>query len=146
MAEDVGSVDAEVVQQPDDITGQRRRCDRSVDVSGAAVTLQLDADDLMLASQDRDQLGEVELDGQHAAVQQDQRRAAAVDLVVHVDPVDVGVPALLRPEGAVRRLHLRHEDFLLTWTPTAVTAHWLDLLLSVNGSSDRKGHEAANSS
>jgi hypothetical protein len=39
MAEDVGSFDAEVVQQSDDIAGQRCRCDRSVDVSGAAVTL-----------------------------------------------------------------------------------------------------------
>ena len=67
------AVDAELVEQADDVAGQRRRRDLPVDVRGAAVSLHLNADQLMLAGQGRDECGEVEVDGQHAAVQQDQR-------------------------------------------------------------------------
>ncbi len=73
VAEDVRAVDAELVEQADDVAGQRRRRDRPVDVRGAAVSLHLNADQLMLAGQGRDEGGEVEVDGQHAAVQQDLR-------------------------------------------------------------------------
>ena len=73
MAEDVRAVDAEMVEQAGDVAGERRRGDLPVDVRGAAVSLHLHPDQLVRAGQGRDEHAEVEVDGQHAAVQQDQR-------------------------------------------------------------------------
>jgi hypothetical protein len=72
VTEDVRAVDAEVIQQAGDVAGERRRGDLPVDVRGTAVTLHLHPDQLVCASQGRDERGEVEIDSQHAAVQQDQ--------------------------------------------------------------------------
>src|SRR4051794_33720869 len=90
----MSAVDAEVVEQTDDVARQRRGGDLAVDVGRPAVALQLDADDAVLACQRRDQPREVEVDAEHAAVQKDERRTVAVDLVVHVYAVDIDVAAL----------------------------------------------------
>lgn len=112
VPQDVSAVDPELVEESDDVAGQRLRCDHPFDVGSTAVTLQLNADDLVLLGQRRDQLSEAEVDGQHATVQQYQRRAGTVDLVVHVQPADVGVPALPGARG-VRRARRGHRVRLL---------------------------------
>jgi len=91
VPEDVGAVNAEVVEQRGDVTGQGGRRDGALDVRGAAVALQLDADDGVAAGEGRDEGGEVQVDGEHPAVQQHEWGAVAVFLVVQVQAVDVGV-------------------------------------------------------
>jgi len=94
VPEDVGAVNAEVVEQSGDVTGQGGRRDGALDVRSAAVALQLDADDGVAAGEGRDEGGEVQVDGEHPAVQQHEWGAVAVFLVVQVQAVDVGVAGL----------------------------------------------------
>ena len=63
---------------------------RPVDVGRPAVALQVRHDDLVVVRERRQERAE-HLARAEAAVQQDQRPTGAVDLVVEVDPVDVGV-------------------------------------------------------
>jgi hypothetical protein len=90
------AIDAEQVEQADNIASERRGRDLAVDIRGAAVSLHLDADYLVPLGQRRDECGEVEIDSQHAAVQQDKQRPGAIDLVVHVQAVDICVPGVTR--------------------------------------------------
>src|SRR3954463_2592118 len=62
VAEDVCTVDPQVIEEPDDVARQRGRGDLAVDVRGAAVTLHLDADHPMPGYQFGDQPREVEVD------------------------------------------------------------------------------------
>src|SRR4051794_8408860 len=88
------AVDAEVVEQSDDVARQRSRRDLTVSVRRPAVSLQLYADDPVLLRKRRDEAGKVQVDAQHPAVQQDERRSFAVRLVVHVHAIDVDVSAV----------------------------------------------------
>jgi hypothetical protein len=106
--EHVRPVDAQVVEQRDHVACQRGRGADPVDVGGAAVAGHLDADQPVAADQFRDEPGEAEVDVLDAAVQQYQRRALALHLVVHVQAVHVHV--------AARRAHTHQ-------TPPAAATH-----------------------
>ena len=90
----VGPLDAEVIEQRRRRRSPGGRGDLPVDVGGAAVALQLDADHPVPARPASGsapaKLRSMVMD---TAVQQHQRRALAVHLVVHVQAVDVGVSA-----------------------------------------------------
>ena len=96
VADDVRLVEPEVVDQRRDVVGHQPHVDRSVDVGGAAVPLQVDGDDLVALGQ-RGQDRPEHLARPEPAVQQDQRPPGPVGLVVEVDAVDLGVLA-----GALR--------------------------------------------
>ena len=93
VSEDVRPVDAEVIEQCHHIGRAVRGRDLPIDVRGTAMTLQFDGDHLMPVDQEGDQVAEAEVDGEHAAVQQHERTPRAVQLVVQMQAVDVGVPA-----------------------------------------------------
>ena len=95
VTENVSAVDAETVEQADDVAGVARWGELPIDVRRAAVTLHLHADHLVALGQHRNERGEVQVDGQHASVQEHQRRARPVGLVVEVYPVDVGVAGVV---------------------------------------------------
>ena len=98
-AEQVDLGQVEVLQQADHVGGQVRRGQRPVEIVGAAVSLEVGGDDLSAGGQTRQQRAELQVDVEQPAVQQQQRRTAGpVDLVVHLQPVDGGVPG---PDGVV---------------------------------------------
>ena len=87
-----------MLQQPDDVGGQVGAGERSVDVVGTPVALEVGGDHLATRRQARQQLAELQVDVEQAAVQQKQWCTApgAVDLVVHLQAVDRGVPRCRR--------------------------------------------------
>src|SRR5829696_3030348 len=95
VAEQVGRADAQVAQEGGGVVGPVADAQGPVDVGGVAVGLLLDRDDLAVPGQAGEDPAEVDPDGGQVAVEQDQRPpAAAVDLVVHLEPVDRGVAGL----------------------------------------------------
>jgi hypothetical protein len=79
-----------MLDQGGDVVGHRLGAQRAVDVRGAAVALQVDGDDAPAGGQ----RGHDRLEhraGAEAAVQQHERLAGAVLLVVQGQAVDVGV-------------------------------------------------------
>jgi hypothetical protein len=90
VADDVRPVEAEVVDERGDVIGHEPDVQRPVDVGGARVALQVGEDDGVVLGQGRD-VGPEHLAVAETSVQQDQRPAVPVRLVVEVDPVDLGV-------------------------------------------------------
>src|SRR5207249_5714819 len=90
VAHDVGSLELQMPDEGRDVARHELRADRPIDVGCSAVALQVDADDLT-AFRERREVGAEHLDGAETAVQQDQRPARAVDLVVELDVVHVRV-------------------------------------------------------
>ena len=102
VADDVRLVQPEVVDERGDVVGHQPDVDRSIDVGGAAVALQVDGDDLV-ALRERGKNRPEHLARPEPAVQQDQRPPGPDRLVVEIDAVDLGVLAgalgLGRPIG-----------------------------------------------
>ena len=104
IAEHVDLLVPELVEHHGHVVAHRLQAERPIAERRAAVTLQVDGDHLPV-------LGKLRHDGlEHAgraepAVQQQQRFAAAADLVVIVDAVRVDIPAT-----HVLRLHGRRCD------------------------------------
>jgi hypothetical protein len=99
VADNIGVGDAQMLHDRRDVVGQLLVVKGTVDdVGGVAMALELDGDDLAMLGQGG-QNGPPQVDGPEGAVEQQQRLPAAVDLVVHLQPVDRGVAAL---RGGVR--------------------------------------------
>jgi hypothetical protein len=62
---------------------------RPIDVARVTVPLQLDRDNLEVFGEHRQQSGKATLDRAHRAVQQHERRAAAMALVIQVETADI---------------------------------------------------------
>src|SRR5882672_740586 len=85
-----------MVDERRNVAGHQPDVDRSIDVSGAAVSLQVDGDDMVALCEQR-QDGPEHLARPESAMQQDERPPAPMSLVIEVDAVDLGVLA-----GALR--------------------------------------------
>jgi len=85
----VHRVQLQPVEDRHDVAGGVLGGERPVGRQGAAVAFLVDGDHLPLGSQERDEAGEVRLDGGAAAGDEEQRCCvgcrAAVDLVVHAE-------------------------------------------------------------
>ena len=137
VADDVRLVEPEVVDERRDVVGHEPDVDRAIDVGRPAVTLEVDRDDLVVrgeGGQDRPE----HLARAEPAVEQDQRPAAAVRLVVEVDAVDVGVLAGARSR-LVRSVVVMVA--LLARSPRRPTSRWA----SSAGSSCRRGPRTSRS-
>ena len=95
VADHVGCLDPEVLRQRGRVVGHLLIRERAVDVGRAPVALLFDGDHLPGRGQARQDRSH-HVDGHVRAVQQEQRRALAVDLVVHVELVDWCVARLGR--------------------------------------------------
>ena len=107
VADEVDLLEPEVLDEGGDVVAHRDEADRPVDVGRAPVALEVGEDDAVsggeLVGHRPEHLARPE-----SAVEQHQRPAAAVDLVVEADAVDIGIGAgalgLGRPVGG------RHRD------------------------------------
>ena len=87
QAEQIGLGDPQVIEQRNDVTGQRPDRHRAAGVGGAPVALELHRDHLPARRQGLEQRPETEIDSQQAAVEQHEWPPAAVDLVVQLQAV-----------------------------------------------------------
>ncbi len=93
VAHDVSSFKPQVLDQGRDILSHQLQAQWAVAISGAAVSLKIDGDNLTASREQRQDVGEHA--GQaKAAMQQQERLAAAMDFVVQVKTVHRGVGAL----------------------------------------------------
>ena len=86
-AEEIGLGDPQMVEQRDDVTGQRLDRHRAVGVGGVPVALELHRDHLPARRQGFEQRPEIEVDGQQATVEQHEWPPSAADLVVELQAV-----------------------------------------------------------
>jgi hypothetical protein len=114
-AEQVGLSHIEQAQELGGVIRHLRITQRTSDVCGAPVGLLLDRDDPTRARERRDHRTKRAVDGGERAVQEHERAAAPVHLVVHVQAVHVGKPtrsgqrcarALRRDRGGHQLLRL----------------------------------------
>ena len=82
-----------------DVVGQQPDVERPVDVRSSAVTLEVGRDDLAAARHECRDDGPEHLARAEAAMEQDERLAGAVHLVVEVQAVEVDVPSGARRLG-----------------------------------------------
>ena len=85
--EQIGLGDPQMVEQRDDVTGQRLDRHRAVGVGGVPVALELHRDHLPARRKGFEQRPEIEVDGHQATVEQHKWPAGAVRLVVELQAV-----------------------------------------------------------
>src|SRR5205809_466704 len=93
-----------MVDERGDVVGHEADVYRSIDVSGTAMSLQVDGDDLVALCEHWQNRPE-HLARSKPTVQQDQRASGPVGLVVEVDAVDLGVLAAALDGGSPIGLH-----------------------------------------
>ena len=92
VAHEVRPFEFQMLDQCRDVVRHQLRAKWSIDVGRTAMALQVDCDDLP-ALGERREVGSEHRGRAQAAVEQDERPARSVGLVVELDPVHVGVAA-----------------------------------------------------
>ena len=85
--EQIGLGDPQMVEQRDDVTGQRLDRHRAVGVGGVPVALEFHRDHLPARREGFEQRPEIEVDGHQATVEQDERPTGTMRLVVELQAV-----------------------------------------------------------
>jgi hypothetical protein len=100
VTHDVGSFNLEMRNQGRDVVPHQLETQRTVDIGGASMGLQVDGDDLTGCGARR-QVGAEHFDGADATVQQYQRFTGAMNLIIHLEAIHVRVftLCLLDPPG-----------------------------------------------
>ena len=88
VPKEVRLLDAKLPEQGHDVIREVLQRHLSIDVRGMAVSLHLNRYDPVALSQGRDHGSEGQTDRERASVQEHERRATAVDVVVHLQPVN----------------------------------------------------------
>src|SRR5579872_3654116 len=94
IAEKVGLLNPKLRQQLDRILRHVRIRERTIAVRSVAMTLLLDGNDAPSSGKPRKQLGERGVDTRQPTMQEDQREAVAMRLVIHRQTVNLRVAAL----------------------------------------------------
>src|SRR5918994_1353098 len=111
VAENISLGDPKVPERCGGVIGQLLDGERAIDVGRASMGLQLEGDDLPSLGKSRQKLSERRADCRKRAVEQNQRRSGAVDLVIHLQIVLLSVAASPRGPSIVA---IRHVGLLLT--------------------------------
>ena len=90
VADHVRLAQPEVPDQGRDVVAHQAHVDRPVDIGGPPVALEV-GDDHQVAGRERRQQRPEHLTRSEPAMEQDDRPAGAVRLVIEVNPVDVGI-------------------------------------------------------
>src|SRR5262249_57738855 len=85
--EEIGPGEPQMVEQRDDVTGQRLDGHRAAGVGGVPVALEPHRDHLPARRQGVEQRPEIEVDGQQATMEQHEWPPTAADLVVELQAV-----------------------------------------------------------
>jgi hypothetical protein len=85
--EQIGLGDPQMIQQRNDVTGQRLDRHRPTGIGGVPVALELHRDHLPARRKGSEQRPEIEVDGQQATVEQHEWPPAAANLVVELQAV-----------------------------------------------------------
>src|SRR5947209_9853197 len=104
VPDDVWAGQREVVDQRRYVVGHETWVDGSIDASGAAMSLQVDGDDLVALREQWQNRAE-RLARHESTMQQDQRAPSPVSFVVEVDPVDRCVLGVALHVGGPIGLH-----------------------------------------
>ena len=113
IAEEVGTLDPDVREQSDGIVGHPLVGERSINIGGVPMSLLFDGDDLPSPADTRQHLSERGADGRQTTVKQHQREAFAMDLVIHLETVNlcIAATAVLVPFIRVLGRTLCHDQF-----------------------------------
>jgi hypothetical protein len=99
----MGSADVKRLEQRCHVAGHALVCEWPIDVARVTVTLQLDRYDLEVVAKLRQQRGEAALDRPERPVEQHERVAGTVALVVHRERTNVDVARRLTSPHAWTR-------------------------------------------
>src|SRR3954447_2703140 len=108
VAEDVGAAEAQLIDCSGDVIGQGFKCQRTINVGGVSVALELEGHHLSAPGKARQQLCERSADSGEGAVQKHKWLPGAMDLVVHLKAVHWNVT------GLYGNLANRHEPSLMS--------------------------------
>jgi hypothetical protein len=103
VAKHVRRLDAQQAKETCHVFGHISKRERSFNIGGVAVTLQLDGDYSEGRSQRGQQILEAALDCAEGAVEENERSASTMDLVVDVHPVHGGIRAHADSESTTTR-------------------------------------------
>src|SRR5260221_2523768 len=128
IAEEIGLLDLEMTQESSGVLRQLLETERAINVGCAPMSLLLNSDNPPRRGKLRQPLAERGADGREIAVQQHQRPAAAVYLVVHLQTIHGSIATLDGRARMILRGHISSYPFCYSFAFPLLPAHPLDFL------------------